>query len=317
MDYPLREYVIIENKHYEDTWSILKADNRGSSCSDIYICRLKNGTNKKAYLIKIINKNEYDFKEDSNTIKLQIKLSEKNIMPNVYDCGYIYMKDYELTRVNRVNRVNEKICYYVMDLYMVTGGAYIIHIISKVHDKIILDTLYEKYMKKVFTLYQQIALSGICSFDVKSSNVVVNYDAITFEITDLRLIDIDYEFTEITRNPSIQIADKYLTAMILMNFMIYLKYERLLYSETVQSITPIKYYYGLISDKFDFDSLIDLKSQSEIYNNITYIILFCCYYKEIKMDDILDYDKNKIIELFQQSLSEIIPVFPFQKNVVK
>ena len=307
---------IIEYNNYINKWKLHQITNGG--CSEMFKCQLKNGENKKWYMLKIFQNYEDNFLIDSTTIKLHIKLSSEKIMPDVYDCGYVYADEYYIgkSRPCDPNPKNDKVCYYVMDNYIASGETYLEYVISsgKDKDKDYMDNLYKNYIKKVFTLYKKLAILGICSFDVKDANVVVNCDKNTGQIEDLRLIDIDCGYVEITSNPTKTLSTIYFTAMILMNFMIYIRYFSVKHSGKNLS-SPIEYYYGLIRKDFNFDLLIDLKfsldKNNPMYKDNTYMLLFCCYYKNIKTTEFLEYEESYRINMFKKYIHEVLEKFPF------
>jgi hypothetical protein len=309
----------IKYKNYENNW-VCNYDKKNEKITRneiIYVIK-KNENINNLYVLKILKNEIYDYVIDKTTIQLHYKLFFEGITPKIFDYGYIYANEYYKNDIPNLERYKNKndirVCYYIMEKYEICGIEYIKTITKNVTDYDRLNQLYKKYMKNIFTLYKKLSLIGICSFDIKDTNVVINYNKKTFEIEDLRLIDIDCEFTEITLKPPIIKSTIYFNAMILMHFITH----QSLYKYSFES-PSIKYYYGLIKKNFNFNYLTELKfsiNQSYYPNHNmdcnTYLLLFCYYYKKISVDEFITYTKNKQIEIFNKILCDILKLFPFE-----
>jgi hypothetical protein len=254
-------------------WELL--DKLPSKHGQVHIANLTNESlviplsKKDKYVLKILTCNDdgsYCYQTHSDTIKLNIKLGLSGLMPGILDY--------------RIDKVRDQ--YFVTKLYMVNGSEYI-RLLNDLYDNYDrarprragineeqLDTLYRRYITRLIVLYNQLASIGICSFDTKNENIVLNYNS-KYEITDMRLIDIEYDQLMIINNPMIldkSIVRVFCTAMLIMNFAIaslrtYYNRDRLLKYYQIALNTPI--------DGIHIMSIDEIKSQEGLtaFNKLT------------------------------------------------
>jgi len=298
-------------------WSLVYNDDMEAGCiSEIYDCyniqaehsvSAHIGTSKKKlYVIKILTRKDSLDVLNLRTIELQSELGKLGIMPEIIDQG--------IHPANKGDPITFKRRFFVMTKYMINGFDYLKMLISSRKKQTVITLLIRKYYIAIFDLYRKLATSGICSFDAKNKNIVLNYDDIggTMEITDIRIIDIEYSFTKVYYSDLDHlIISQYFVAMILMHY--------LTDNFTNNKTYPIYDCYKNIIYKIDFDYLIDLRfdliKDCAEYKTGTYIGLFYCYYdicygsNSINLIEFAQ-TKNKI-ELFTGVLSDILKSFPF------
>ena len=304
------ETVILKNRHYNELWKIKDDIKIDKSKNIIKYCNkiTSNCNDNKLYILKILkcDDNHYNINFDYTTIQLHYKLSLINITPKIYDCGYYY-EDEDKTKC---------ICYYVMEKYDLCGMEYLNYILTNNYNDNVDNyyRLYKEYMRKIFTLYKKLAKLGVCTYDIKDDNVIMNYNTKTHEIEDIRLIDMDCEFTEITLNPTVEKSNIYFTAMIFVHFITH----NILYKKLKNS-PALKYYHGLISHDFDFYDLVKLKysilqnNKYVIQDNISYqpyVFIVCYYHKKINADTFMKYSLNTRLDIFNKTITTILQYFP-------
>ena len=245
------------HKDYRKSWKIKKTKKLEGGHSNIFLCTpntLEDNDNG-LYVLKLARDDiENNSMTDQESIILQIELSRTGIMPAIYDCGYVFEPEYyKNMKQDRYSQLKyDKLTYCVMQKYMADGITYLFAVkeyFQKDHKTI--QKLFKTYMTKLFGLYKKLSLRGICPFDVKDGNVVVNYDPKTFELLDMKLIDIDLVSTSICVKVTVEIANRYLVAMTLMHFTIN-------YAHLREHYDMKEFYAGIVSETFDFDSLTDL-----------------------------------------------------------
>jgi hypothetical protein len=285
-------------------WNLRFNENMLSGCiSDIYDCYTT--TDKKlVYVLKILTNRNSKNKINRLTIELQIKLSKLGIMPEIIDQG--------IRPAEKGDPITFKRRFFVMTKYMIDGIDYLKLLLSKSRDPEITTILIRKYYKSVFDLYRKLASNGVCSFDSKHRNIVLNYDHTTLNITDIRIIDIDYAMSSVCEiNLTHLIISQYFVAMVLM---LYLN-DGFTHNETY----PTYDCYKNIIRKIDFDYLsnlrFDLIEDCMEYKTGTYIGLFYCYYGihyGLYDTDLVEFGQSKNqIELFTPVFEEILKRFPF------
>ena len=302
-------------------WNLVYDETMEAGCiSEIYNC-YKSKTYKKLYVIKILTRKNSCDAINLRTIELQTELGKLSIMPEIIDQG--------ICPAEKGDPITFKRRFFVMTKYMTNGFDYLKMLISSCKDKSTITLLIQKYYIAIFDLYRKLAISGICSFDAKNKNIVLNYDDSippdksnksarrggTMQITDIRIIDIDYAFTKVYySNLDHTIISQYYVAMILMHYLT----DNFTHNKTY----PIYDCYKNTIYKINFDYLIDLRfdliKDCAEYKTGTYIGLFYCYYD-------ICYGSNKInliefaqtenkIELFTDILSNIVKSFPFHSK---
>ena len=272
------------------------------------------GNRHDKYVIKILDSDHGD-RINNNTIKLNIKLSLMGIVPSVLDYND-----------HSNESMNQKSMYFVNKLYMVNGSEYLV-MLNQLYDdychtqplgsiginKHQLNKLYRAYMTRLIVLYNQLARVGVCSFDTKNENIVVNYNQ-QFVITDMRLIDIDYNRLMIIKNPPELTIRVFYTAMLLMNFTVaslytYHNKQRLLGFYRIIFNTAIIGIYSLDIDDIKSDKIFDefKKLIPHTKYNITWRSMMWCYWnKHSDIDTFTDCTEVEQDFMFERILSEII-----------
>lgn len=286
----------------------------------VHIARLTNESSiipldrHDKYVIKILDSDHGD-RINNNTIKLNIKLSLMGIVPSVLDYND-----------HSNESMNQKSMYFVNKLYMVNGSEYLV-MLNQLYDdychtqplgsiginKHRLNKLYRAYMTRLIVLYNQLARVGVCSFDTKNENIVVNYNQ-QFVITDMRLIDIDYNRLMIIKNPPELTIRVFYTAMLLMNFTVaslytYHNKQRLLGFYRIIFNTAIIGIYSLDIDDIKSDKIFDefKKLIPHTKYNITWRSMMWCYWnKHSDIDTFTDCTEVEQDFMFERILSEII-----------
>ena len=286
----------------------------------VHIARLTNESSiipldrHDKYVIKILDSDHGD-RINNNTIKLNIKLSLMGIVPSVLDYND-----------HSNESMNQKSMYFVNKLYMVNGSEYLV-MLNQLYDdychtqplgsiginKHQLNKLYRAYMTRLIVLYNQLARVGVCSFDTKNENIVVNYNQ-QFVITDMRLIDIDYNRLMIIKNPPELTIRVFYTAMLLMNFTVaslytYHNKQRLLGFYRIIFNTAIIGIYSLDIDDIKSDKIFDefKKLIPHTKYNITWRSMMWCYWnKHSDIDTFTDCTEVEQDFMFERILSEII-----------
>jgi len=252
---------------------------------------------KQLFVMKIITRINSNDTVNQMTIDLQIKLGKLGIMPEIVDQG--------IQPAEKGDPVTFKRRFFVMKKYMIDGSEYLEKL--KQRDS---TSQIRRYYIAVFDLYQRLATYGVCSFDSKHRNIVLNYDRKTLDITDIRVIDIDYSMakvlTDVESCDSVLVMQLY-AAAVLMHYLT----DRFTHCETY----PTYDCYRNIIPKINFDYLVDLRfdliKDSAEYKTGTYIGLFYCYYG-ICETDLVEFSKaENPIELFTSAFKDIINVFPF------
>jgi hypothetical protein len=269
-------------------------------------CKIKKPCPKELYVMKILTRINSQDEVNKLTIELAIELGKKNIMPKVIDQGiYPPHKDDPATF---------KRYYFVMTKYMADGLSYLTRLMAELYtDTKYIGKLIQKYYKSVFDIYRKLAKNGICSYDVKHKNIVLNYDPKTFEITDIRIIDIDYTYAKITYNPDIKTVSQYFVAMVLMYYVT----DCYITDERYQTRNCYRNTIRKINFDYIYDLRFDLIKDCEEYIIGTYIGLFYSYYGiyyDLYNINLLEFDKleNKI-ESFESVFGNILKEFPFSK----
>ena len=254
---------------------------------------------RKLFVMKIITRINSNDTVNQMTIDLQIKLGKLGIMPEIIDQG--------IQPAEKGDPATFKRRFFVMTKYMTDGSEYLEKLKQNKHDR---TSQIRRYYSSVFDLYQRLASHGVCSFDAKNRNIVLNYDRATLDITDIRVIDIDYSMatvlTDVESCDLVQVMQLY-AAAVLMHYIT----DRFTHCETY----PTYDCYRNIIPKINFDYLVDLRfdliEDSVEYKTGTYIGLFYCYYG-ICETDLVKFSKVKNpIELFTSVFEEIVKVFPF------
>ena len=260
----------------------------------VHIARLNNESsiiplNKHdKYVLKQLdscNRNPIYVQLNIDTIRLNIKLSLMGLLPGILD----------------YNDNPDKIMYFVTKLYMLDGADYIV-MLNQLYDnfcydstqpgirklginKIQLTKLYKAYITRMIVLYNRLAMLGVCTFDTKNENIVVNYNH-RYEITDMRLIDINSDRIMVVKNPSELNMQVFYTAMLLMNFAVASLYtfynkERLLRYYRIAFNTSIIGIYSLHIDEIqsreilnEFKKLIPHTTE----HKITWCSMLWCYW---------------------------------------
>ena len=281
----------------------------------VYIARLINESSiipldrHDKYVLKILD-SDNDSGININTIRLNIRLSLMGISPSVLD----------------YNDNPDKTMYFVNKLYMANGSEYIV-ILNQLYDDYChtqplgsiginrnqLNKLYRAYMTRLIVLYNQLARIGVCSFDTKNENIVVNYNQ-NYEIIDMRLIDIDYNRIMIVKNPPDLTIRVFYTAMLLMNFTVaslytYHNKQRLLGFYRIIFNTAIVGIYSLDIDDIQSDKILEefQKLVPRTKYNITWRSMMWCYWN--KHRDTRTFTDCTNVEqdfMFERILEEIV-----------
>lgn len=149
------------------------------------VCTIDHDSNSKGE--GIFNKKEtFAFKDpypelrnnhsDYHDLKLYQKLSTRMLVPRLIDFG--------LNKICKLCMITEK--------YDSDGAAYL----KKIKNTNRYPILGKIYFDNVLFLINKMSELGMCNFDMKNQNVVVNYDK-QYRLTDMRLIDIDTNFIHI------------------------------------------------------------------------------------------------------------------------
>lgn len=183
-----------ELKNFEDKWTLLNGIGHGAN-NKIYTCKPISNNSKKTYIVRLSREeSKYNEKLVKKDINLHIDLSQHNITPKVYFVG---------------NDYNGKLCT-VMEKYMINAKKYVLKIMDWAQNEGITRIFIHSLINKIEQKILQIAELGICNFDTKLANFVLNYDKKTMLINDIRLIDIDFHYINYDKNrPSRQITEMY------------------------------------------------------------------------------------------------------------
>lgn len=258
---------------------------------------------KDKYVLKVLtssyldddsDKILYDTETHIDTIKLNIKLGLLGLMPGILDYStFASDEQYFVTKLYMMN--GTEYIRFLNDLYDKRRNniAYNSRNVRRIQDPNIgidderLDTLYRGYMTRLIVLYNQLASLGICSFDTKNENIVLNYNS-KYEITDMRLIDIEYD--QLMQNPinkknqtesNIRV---YCTAMLIMNFAVaslktYCNIDRLMKYYRTSFNTPITGIHIMSIDEIQSsEGLIKLSKLISDTHIITWGSMLWCYW---------------------------------------
>ena len=286
----------------------------------VYIARLINESSiipldrHDKYVIKILD-SDNDNGININTIRLNIRLSLMGIVPSVLDYND-----------HSNESMNQKSMYFVNKLYMSNGSEYIVNL-NQLYDDYChtqplgsiginrnqLNKLYRAYMTRLIVLYNQLARIGVCTFDTKNENIVVNYNQ-NYEIIDMRLIDIDYNRIMIVKNPPDLTIRVFYTAMLLMNFTVaslytYHNKQRLLGFYRIIFNTAIVGIYSLDIDDIQSNEILEefQKLVPRTKYNITWRSMMWCYWN--KHRDTRTFTDCTEVEqdfMFERILGEIV-----------
>jgi len=284
-------------------WNLVYNENMESgNIAEIWDCYDGSRPTKSVlFVMKIITRKNSNDIVNQKTIKLQYKLGELGIMPEIVDQG--------IQPAEKGDPITFKRRFFVMKKYMIDGSQYLEKL--KQRDS---TSQIRRYYIAVFDLYQRLATHGVCSFDSKHRNIVLNYDRKTLDITDIRVIDIDYSMakvlTDVESRDSVLVMQLY-AAAVLMHYLT----DRFTHCETY----PTYDCYRNIIPKINFDYLVDLRfdliKDSAEYKTGTYIGLFYCYYGihyGLYDTDLVEFGQSKNpIELFTPVFEEILTQFPF------
>ena len=211
--------------------------------TDLFVIKIPNSSNDTTF---------YTLFENFN---FNLQLMILSIVPRVIDYG---IKD-------------GKFCF-IMDKYMSNGDEYYKNIFQRKNFK----ELVKKYFTNVIQIIKKLAKNGICTMDIKNSNIVVNYDK-NYELLDMKFIDIDILFTNITNEITKNENDIFLLMVVI--WYVYSTYGNKLYIFSV--------------DCFDlFKELLDdlpIKMINSVYNlqgRYQHPISDSCYYSEVHKENI-------------------------------
>ena len=299
-------------------WILVCNDSmRAGGIAEIYDCF--SSKLKGIYVAKLLIRKDSNDIVNKMTIDLQIKLGKLGIMPEIVDNGIAPpVQDDPTTFVRR---------FFVMKKYMINGADYIVKL--KQCAKLIpiqISSKIWKYYNSVFDLYRRLATNGVCSFDVRNKNIVLNYDYKTLDITDIRVIDIDYAIAKVYKLPnSTQTKSAPMTADCMSNKVLIQSFVAMVLmhytTDGCKYSTKYSTYdcYRNIIQKINFDYLLDLRfdliEESAEYKTGTYIGIFYCYYNMTNLEEFLAAPNP--VELFQSAFDAIVIEFPFIKDVPK
>jgi hypothetical protein len=166
-----------------------------------------------------------------------LQLMILNLVPRVIDYG-LY---------------NNNFCY-IMDKYMLNGNEYF-KIIAIMKDS---KNLCKIYFENVITLLRKLASYGICTMDIKNSNIVVNHDT-QYRLLDIKLIDIDVLFTNISSDKltSESKHEKFIYMCII--WYVYSMYGRLFNIFSIDCFELFKKYINIpLTQILQIQNIIDL-----------------------------------------------------------
>jgi hypothetical protein len=311
---------------YRDKWKLIRE--LRSKYGLVHIARLINESaiiplsKRDKYVFKILDacdENPLYIRTNIDTVKLNIKLGLIGITPGVLDYG-----DYP-----------DQSLYFVTKLYMSNGADYIC-MLNQLYDnyksqendgpyksdksernsisKSEMKKLYRAYMTRMIVLYNRLAKIGICTFDTKNENIVVNYNN-RYEIIDMRLIDIDCDRIIVVKKPSELTIQVFYTAMMLMNFMVtslymYYNKERLLQYYRTAFKTKIIGIYSLdIEDIRSHEVLNEFKKLITDGHIPTWRAMMWCYWhKHSDVDTFTECREAEQDFMFERMLDEIFEI---------
>jgi hypothetical protein len=275
---------------------------QGGNITEIWDCYLSESP-KKLHVMKITTRKDSNDIVNKMTIDLQTKLGKLGIMPEIVDNG--------IMPARKGDPITFKRRFFVMTKYMTNGSEYIDKLKKcEKYNIIEITSRIRKYYNTVFDLYRKLAENGVCSFDVKNKNIVLNYDRTNLEITDIRIIDIDCALSKVYESVTNITIIRIFVAMVFIQYIT----DAFTHCETY----PTYDCYRNIIQKIDFDYLLDLRfdliEDSAEYKTGTYIGLFYCYYG---ICDLVEFGQaTNQVELFQSVFDEFVEEFPFI-NVAK
>jgi len=307
--------------------------------SRIYICKSTDGSPTEYILKIFDNLLDgNDDVTDAKTITLNYELGLRALNPAVLDCGYydnvpIKEDDYESLASEDSSEdsseftsddesdestisesmsgssksegfteppKSQHLYYMVLPKYQIDGDKYLMAI-SLDHDlsQNKKDKLYCEYMSQVFNLYNKMAELCMCSYDAKNRNIVLNFDIETYNIMEMRLIDIDYNicktFSNTKENQQLCFA-----GMLLVHYVAAKNdAEDDYFNEAYK-----KCYVGLINDK-----LLNYRKFSVLDAKISFKKLFYCYYTNMHFDEYDKMDEKKQDKLYKSAFKHIAKKF--------
>jgi hypothetical protein len=211
--------------------------------TDLFVIKIPNTSNDDTFYILFENFN------------FNLQLMILSIVPRVIDYG---IKD-------------DKFCF-IMDKYMSNGDEYYKKIIKHKNFK----ELVKKYFENVIKIIRKLAKNSIFTMDIKNSNIVVNYDE-NYELLDMKFIDIDILFTNITSEITKNENDIFLLMVVI--WYVYSTYGNKLHIFTVECFDLFR---ELLHD-------LPIKMINSVYNlqgRYQHPITDDCYYTEVHKENI-------------------------------
>ena len=186
---------------------------------------------------------------------------------------------------------SKHIYYMVLPKYQIDGDKYLMAIsMDSDLSQNQKDELYLGYLTQVFDLYKKLADRGVCSYDAKNRNIVLNFEIDTYKILEIKLIDVDFDICKTFSDTDA--AQLCYAAMLLMHFIT----SKADGEDDYFSRAYRKFYMGLISDK-----LLNYRKYDILDSKISFKKLFYCYYKNMNFDDYDDLDTEKQDKLYKSA----------------